>query len=189
MASDSVDLNKLRDVFVQNAAKGDAFPKDRDDKVYVDDKGGIVVGSDADGKDPRRLSEVHQATFAAVVATRLEHERRVVGEKLPRSASHVQVDGVSGWFYSFESELADEYTMFVYWEYATGLYKVKLVFPEVEMSNLDPHRQHLFSDGNICLATAVGLPTLEQAYAKSVLFANAWSFHERGYGFPFSRAQ
>ena len=109
-----------------------------------------------------------------------------MAERLPSTASHVVVDGVSGWFYTFTSELADEYTMFVYWESATGLYKVKLVFPEVNMSSLDPHRQHLFSDGNICLANAVGLPSLEQAYAKSVLFANAWSFQERGHGFPFS---
>ena len=64
MSSDQVDLNKLRDVFVKNASQENAFPKDKDDKVYVDDKGGIVVGADAANKDPRRLSEVHQATFA-----------------------------------------------------------------------------------------------------------------------------
>jgi hypothetical protein len=186
MSNDPVDLNKLRDIFVKNAAKGKAFPENSDEKVYVDDEGGIVVGSDAGGKDPRRLSEVHQATFAAVASARLASEREIVREKLPSSTSHVDVDGVSGWFYSFVSELNDEYTMFLYWDEATGLYKVKLVFPEVDLSNLDPHREHLFSNGNICLAEAIGLPTLEKAYAKSVLFANAWSFHERGHGFPFS---
>lgn len=64
--TEGVDLNKLRDIFTSNAAKGTAYPKSKESKVYVDDKGGIVVGGDADGKDPRKLSEVHQATFAAV---------------------------------------------------------------------------------------------------------------------------
>jgi hypothetical protein len=64
MMSDSVDLNKLRDLFAKNASKGTATPANADDKVYVDNQGGIVIGSDAQGKDPRKLSEVHQATFA-----------------------------------------------------------------------------------------------------------------------------
>jgi hypothetical protein len=117
--------------------------------------------------------------------TPLEQDQLTARAKLPNSR-YVEVDGTQGWFYTFNSELGDEYTMYVYRSHSTGLYMVKMVFPEMDSGQgSNPHTEHLFSDGNVCLAREVGLPTLELAYSKSVLFANAWSFFRRGHGFPF----
>ncbi|HOI11762.1 MAG TPA: hypothetical protein PK313_14885, partial [Myxococcota bacterium] len=65
--------------------------------------------------------------------------------------------------------------------------QVKVVFPEVE-GKYNPHHGHLFHDGLICWGEPmrVGLPRMDHAYAKSVLWANGFSVFLRTAHFPFS---
>lgn len=60
-----VDLERLREVVLDNRRSGDARPRERRRQVFVDPGGRIVIGDDLGDDDARQLSEVHQATFAA----------------------------------------------------------------------------------------------------------------------------
>jgi hypothetical protein len=60
-----VDLNRLRRLVLENQRRDDAEPEDARRRVFVDQEGHIVLGSQEDDEDGRVLSEVHQGTFAA----------------------------------------------------------------------------------------------------------------------------
>jgi hypothetical protein len=111
-------------------------------------------------------------------------EQMIVAQKLPRGTRLLGVDDIYGWLYPIVNELGDRYTMFVYHD-GSG-YSVEVVEPEVE-GRYSPHHGHLFSDGRICFGTTGStLPSLELAYAKSVLWANGFSIFRRTGTFPFS---
>jgi hypothetical protein len=61
-----------------------------------------------------------------------------------------------------------------------------VVSPEVE-GRFDPHACHLFADGRICLGHTAdgGMPTLEAAYARSVVWCNGFSVYLKTARFPF----
>ena len=60
-----VDLNKLRDTILETQSKNESLPTATCDKIFVNQKGEIIQGSpQLAGEDQRRLSEVHQGTFA-----------------------------------------------------------------------------------------------------------------------------
>jgi len=82
------------------------------------------------------------------------------------------------------SELGDEYELFLYFD--GGAYQVKVVSPDVE-DGLSPHDCHLFADGRICLGDLAGggMPTLEEAYARSVVWCNGFSVYLQNGKFPF----
>lgn len=103
---------------------------------------------------------------------------------LPASTRQLTVEGVSGWLYPIVSELGDAFQLFLYFD-GSG-YQVKLVAPEV-VGRFDPHACHVFPDGRLCLSSApgTGLPTLEDAYARSVLWCNGFSIFSRDGQFPF----
>lgn len=74
--------------------------------------------------------------------------------------------------------------MYIYWD--GNLYMVQLLRPYAEHTRKNPHDQHLFRDGKICLRSGtVGLPDFEQAYAKSVLWATGYSAFRRSGQFLF----
>lgn len=77
----------------------------------------------------------------------------------------------------------DPYTLFAYND--GSQYQVMVVFPEVA-GRLNPHEVHLYSNGCICFGEGVGLPTLEQAFAKSVLWTAGFSAFARTGNFQFS---
>jgi hypothetical protein len=111
--------------------------------------------------------------------SRHAQEFQIVRDKFPPGTTQEHVGGVTGWMYDITSDLGDDYVMFAFWD--GSMYKVKMVLPDPE--NVPPaHYAHYFREnGVICLANSIGLPTLEQAFAKSVLFATAWSwFQETG---------
>lgn len=109
-------------------------------------------------------------------------DRLVVAQKLPSNAQEMNVNGVTGWVYDIVCEIGDQYTMFIYHD--GSLYQVMVLFPEVA-GHYSPVNGHLFSDGKICLNQEHGCRTLEQAYAKSVLWANGFSIYLRTGNFPF----
>jgi hypothetical protein len=183
-----VDLNELRTRVLRNQAQGNETPTRPQDKVLVDHDGKIVMGSDLQPEAARELAEVHQGVFASL-EDRVKHDAAVVAKKLPSNAEFARVQGTPGWFYGVESEFGDHYEFFVYFNGSS--YQVKVVEPEVE-GRFSPHDGHLYEDGRICFGQASGMPTLESAYAKSVLWANGFSAYDaakragRPIPFPFS---
>lgn len=114
-----------------------------------------------------------------VSSSRIERERSIVRRKLPSNTRFLAVGGTEGWVYDLVCEFGNQYTMFVYWD--GSMYKVKMVYPDPGSLPDDVHKHHYFRNGVICLTSSVGYARLEDAYAKSVLFATAWSaFQETG---------
>ncbi len=68
--SQAVDLERLREVVLDNRRTGDHLPRERRRQVFVDPSGRIVIGDAVGDGETRQLSEVHQAVFAAPDAER-----------------------------------------------------------------------------------------------------------------------
>jgi hypothetical protein len=116
--------------------------------------------------------------------TRVLRDKAQVEGKLPASTRYLDVDGVRGWLYPVTSELGDAFRLFLYFDGAG--YQVRLVDPEPE-KRFDPHATHVLPDGRLCLSEVAGqgLPTLEAAYARSVVWCNGFSVFLREDQFPF----
>ena len=116
--------------------------------------------------------------------TRELRDRALVEAKLPASTRHVTVSGVRGWLYPITTELGDAFRLFLWFDGAG--YQVKVVAPELD-GRFDPHACHLLPDGRICLSDEEGRgrPSLEDAYARSVVWCNGFSVFLRDAQFPF----
>ncbi len=117
-------------------------------------------------------------------STRLLRDQAVVEVNLPAATRRLDVDGVRGWLYPITSQSGDAYLLFVYFDGAA--YQVKVVEPALE-DRPDPHACHLFPGARICLGThpSGGLPTLAEAYSRSVMWCNGYSVYQRTGMFPF----
>jgi len=60
-----LDLERLREVVLENRRGGEARPRQRGRQVFVDPSGRVLLGDDVGLDEGRQLSEVHQAVFAA----------------------------------------------------------------------------------------------------------------------------
>lgn len=139
------------------------------------------MGNQLREADHQPLSVVHQGVFAS----RIRNEESVVLERFPKGTMHTEIDGYKGWLYSFVDEFGFKYDMFAY--YDGDYYQVYVVNPSIE-DELNAHDCHLFDNQRICFGQEYdnGMPTLERAYAKSVLWANGFSVFEQTGTFPFS---
>jgi hypothetical protein len=117
-------------------------------------------------------------------STRLLRDQAAVEGNLPAATRYLVVEGVRGWLYPISTELGDEFQLFVWFD--GSAYQVKVVEPEVERRD-DPHACHLLPDGRICLGEVAGggMPTLVEAYARSVIWCNGYSVYTRNSTFPF----
>ena len=176
-----LDLNELRENILRNPGAGQERPSAPARKVVVDSQGRIMLKRDAGATDERQLSEVPQGIFAA--GGWLTRDRAVVAQKLPGGTYELDAGGITGWVYQVIDELDQRYVLFVYPD--QGLYSVKVLSPDVE-GKYGPHDGHLYADGRICLGAHGGLPTLEEAYAKSVLWATGFTVFTATGSFPFS---
>jgi hypothetical protein len=116
--------------------------------------------------------------------TRELRDQAVVDGNLPAATRHLTVEGVRGWLYPVLSELGDSFQLFAFFD--GSAYQVKVVEPAVE-ERFDPHACHLFPDGRICFGgqDGGGMPSLEAAFAKSVVWSNGFSVYLRTSRFPF----
>ena len=171
-----VDLNEVRNRVMSNRQSDVDLPSSPNRAVYVDREGNIVTQPQSG--EQRQLSQVPQKVFAVSVAL----DRQVVAQKLPRNAQEMSISGVTGWTYDIVSEIGDRYTMFIFHD--GSLYQVMVLFPEVA-GRYSIAEGHLFDNGVICLNDEHGCRTLEQAYAKSVLWATGFSVYQRTRQFPF----
>ena len=176
-----VDLNQLRQVVLQNQQRGQALPQRPEQKVMVDPAGRIKLGHQTHPAEQRQLSQVHQGTFAWGFGRRAQ-EAETVRNKMPTNTTVLTVGGVSGYFYRFVNEFGNPFALFAYC--AGGEYQVLVVSPEVEQQNRDPHKTHLYPDGTICFGSP--MRTLEEAWSKSVLWANGFTTFQRTGRFQFS---
>ena len=181
--SNALDLNKLRTAILDGQQSGREFPTRPENKVFVTPDSRIVMGDQLAPGQERELAEVQQRPWFSL-SPRLQREQDVVWTKMPANTRMLEVDGFSGWLYSFHDEFGRRYEMFVYFD--GSYYQVKVVFPEVE-GKYDPESGHLYPNGNICFGReyASGMPALEQAYAKSVLWAAAFTTKEMTGAFAF----
>jgi hypothetical protein len=103
---------------------------------------------------------------------------------LPGQARRVPVQGTGGWLYPVTAEAGDRFVLFLWFDGAA--YQVKVVEPALD-PGVDPHACHLFPEGRLCLGgdAGGGMPTLEGAYARSVLWANGFAAWRRTGRFPF----
>lgn len=186
MTKNTVDLNRLRSMILDNQSNEENLPTRPADKVLVDREGAIRLGNEVAPSEARQLSEVHQGTFHA-----LEHEacireildQTTVAAKLPAATRRLRIDGVMGWLYPLRNPVGDTYSLFAYFD--GSQYQILVAFPQIA-GRYNVHDAHLFSDGRICLSDIGGLPTLEQAYAKSVVWATGFSVFLHTGHFPFS---
>jgi len=181
--SSNLDLNRLRDTVIRSQNNSESKPSRQLNKIFVDNEGKIHQGS-SDTSNRPELSEVPQDTFA----DRTSNEKQIVSRYMPNNTKHLITDeGISGWVYNFTCEFGDSYTMFAY--YDGNYYQVLVLEPKVERKWNSAHTGHIFSDGRICFGEEYdsGLPSLQDAYSKSVLWANGLSVAVRTGHFPFSK--
>ncbi|KKJ01265.1 hypothetical protein [Prochlorothrix hollandica] len=174
--SQNLDLNELRRIVLETQNMGEDLPSDPSRQVYVDRKGNIVLNPNTEER--RTLSQVPLKLWAS-----LSGDRQIVASRFPRNTTEQVIGGVRGWLYNITSALGDLYTLFAYND--GSQYQVLVVFPEVA-GRVGAHDAHLFSNGCICFGSGGGLPTLEQAYAKSVLWTAGFSAYVRTGNFQFS---
>lgn len=176
------DLNAVRNLFYEAQRSGVSYPTDPRKQVTVGKDAGIRVGESPDINPT--LSRVQHGTFAA---SRTEIEAHTVRTKLPDNTRPLRVAELEGWAYGFYTELSDYFELFAYYDGAR--YQVMLIAPELE-GHVGAHSAHLYPDGRLCLSAdpgmASGQPSLEEAYSKSVLWANGISIYQRGHAFPWS---
>lgn len=103
---------------------------------------------------------------------------------LPAAARRVTAQGTTGWLYPVTTEQGDRYHLFLWFDGAA--YQVKVVEPDLDRA-ADPHACHLFPGARLCLGAdpGGGMPTLEGAFTRSVLWANGYSAWRRTGRFPF----
>lgn len=180
--SGPIDLNEVRARVLAAQRAGDVAPTEPQAQVLVDREGRLRLGEDAAGGAARELSRVHKGTFAAdALAERYRRDASIVAAKLPVNAVPYANNGCNGWIYNIVDEFGSPYEMFLYFDGSS--YQVYVVHPEVE-GKFNPHHGHLFNDGRICFGA--DMRSVEEAYAKSVLWANGFTTFQATGTFQFS---
>lgn len=177
MSSNIVSLDRLRDD-INHAQRSGNPDGPKNPRIFVKN-GKIITAEEAASDDSRQISEVSKETF---YSSRYDMEAAVAMNKMPPGTRPLVSGGASGWLYSFTCEFGEHYEMFAYHDGSS--YQVKLIYPEHE-GKYNAHRGHLFEDGNLCLSMGLGMPTLESAYAKSILWATGFSALSLTGEFPF----
>jgi hypothetical protein len=124
-----------------------------------------------------------------VTYSNLANDRQFSKTKMPPETLEVVSNGCIGFSYDITCELGNAYKLFAYFN--GSRYRVLVVEPTVERSMgwklWEMHDSHVLPDGSICLEpTMQGCRTLEQAFAKSVLWANGYSIWVQTGEFPYS---
>jgi hypothetical protein len=193
-----LDLNQLRKTLIKNVQRGDARPAEIRTMVVVDRNGKIRCADEVNLNERRELSVVPQEVFAGIRefalnsdtpelsdfgGDRLARDRAVVRDKLPEGTREIWVDGTTGWAYEINDEFNEPYVMMAYFDGSE--YQVKVLEPAIE-AHYGVKEAHIFSDGRLCLRPpAGGMPTLAEAYAKSVLWATGFTVCRRAGHFPW----
>ena len=183
-------LDRLAGTLRANQANGTAKPTDPAQQITVDNEAGIQVG-DVRGNSAHR-TQLTQDTYSGIFGvSRHEKERRIVKRKMPANTrGHTTTEGIAGWIYSFDCQFGQRFELFLF--YDGSYYQVLVISPRIEKHWDSPHTGHIFSDGRICMSQKYGggQPTVDDAYAKSVIWATGLTAAQRGgIKFPFNHNQ
>ncbi len=187
--SQTLDLNRIRDMMLNNQNRGDTFPASPSRKVVVTREGEIRPGNQLSPDERGSSSEVPQEVFA--MDRRAAREARIVAQKLPANTVPVAFGGFRGWTYQIVPEFPGPQgrERFVFFLCHDGeAYQVYCLQPELEQHWRSPHTGHIYSDGRLCLGANFnsGAPLIESAYAKSVVWAEGIQVARHTKQFPFS---
>lgn len=176
------DLNRLRDIILEQQRRKEPYSPDPERQITVKPTGEIQVGP-TEQSDP--VSRVHMGTFAGL-DQRTRRDMETAGRKLPPGTVFINEPEVRGWSYTVDTDFGETYTLFAYFDGVN--YQVRLVSPPLE-GRYNPHGAHLYPDGRLCLSQdrGSGQPSLEEAFSKSVLWAEGMGFVKAGHPFPFSQ--
>ena len=131
-----------------------------------------------------RVPESSSAAVQRVDVGRHERDAQVVATYLPPGTAGQVVEGIEYWVFDIKCELGNPYSMAAYFDGRE--YQVKVLHPDVT-GKYSVHDGHLFSDGRICLnPPANGAESLQDAYAKAVVWASGFSVMRHTGQFPFS---
>jgi len=139
------------------------------------------------GRAPRRPAGYNFRVLDALarLGERLVRDTRdgIAAEACLPSAAR-RVTATTGWLYPVTTELGDRYQLFLWFDGAA--YQVMVVEPALDRA-ADPHVCHLLPGARLCLGAdpGGGMPTLEGAFTRSVLWANGYGVWRRTGRFPF----
>jgi len=112
----------------------------------------------------------------------LAADRRFARTRMPK-AIETSSGGCIGFKYDITCEFNRLYELFLWFN--GSRYWVMVISPEVEKGPLGYHT-HVLPDGTLCLEpTHSGCRTMEEAYGKSVLWANGYSVYLETRKFPW----
>jgi hypothetical protein len=115
---------------------------------------------------------------------RSTRDRGIARRFLPSNTTTRVLDGTTYWTYQFQCEFRNRYVMAAFFDGRE--YQVRVLEPDVT-GRFSVHHGHLFDDGRICLSPpANGAASLQDAYAKSVVWASGFSIMQHTGKFPFS---
>ncbi len=165
----AIDLNALQRAILAQQAGGNEAQADPKNQIQVDNRGEVILGGQA---DPTRSASVQGDTF---YWRDLAAEARTVANKMPANT---------------RNDFAHTYTLFIYYSDEHRVYRVALVEPRLGGS-VDAHGGHIWPDGTLCLTKqhGSGYPSMEDSYAKSVLWTLGMSLVRRGHEFQFNLGQ
>lgn len=181
----NLDLNRLRDQLERSRARGVTNPPEGKGSLYVNPAGRIQL--ETPDQPPRDLAVIRPDVFSSgpsgpLEASRVKTEMETVERRFPSNTRRVTFDGVPGWSYSIVAELGRTFDFFAYFG---GKYVVMCVNPKVDLSDTG-HKTHIMPSGSLCLAPPQAWPkTLEEAYARSVLWATGFDIYLETGVFPF----
>ena len=180
----AIDLNALQRAILAQQAGGNEAQADPKNQIQVDNRGEVILGGQA---DPTRSASVQGDTF---YWRDLSAEARTVANKMPANTRKVSDGRVEGYVYDIRNDFADTYTLFIYYSDEHRVYRVALVEPRLGGS-VDAHGGHIWPDGTLCLTKqhGSGYPSMEDSYAKSVLWTLGMSLVRRGHEFQFNLGQ
>lgn len=141
---------------------------------------------------PALRSQPLVAASTTVSSARLERDRVTANEKLPSNTRESTLDGTTYWTYSVTCKLGRRYTMTLYFD--GHEYQVRVLSPKIPSdvglkdSDINIHKCHYFPNGRLCLdPPGNGAKSLEEAFAKSVVWATGFSIYVATGQFAFSR--
>ena len=176
----AVDLERLQAILEANRRASEVHPTDLARKVLVDAEGRIRLGEDAVDESAAPLSNVQQAVFGG--APRMARENLALQKMPAGTRSHV-LGHRRGWLYEVTTAHGDQFQFFAFFQPNASSYRVKVTSPDLTQHR--GQRCHLFEDGFICLSHGGTMRGLEDAYAKSCLWAAGFSVFLRRGTFPF----
>jgi hypothetical protein len=132
-----------------------------------------------------RSSTVSRITTEVFAAGYFD-EDALAAQHLPRSTTKVaDSSGGTGWVYPVTTDVGDTFELFLYRDHYLRLFRVRLMAPSLEQLGL-MHETHLYGDGHLCISPAgPGLPMMNNAYARSVMWCHGISLMARGHAWPW----